>query len=71
MADTPTTTPQAKIIGFDNFLVEKGFLTKENLIKARAESVSSRKSLFDYLVNERYITEEDITQARWQYLNED
>lgn len=69
MADIPTTTPQAKIIGFDNFLVEKGFLTKENLIKARAESVSSRKSLFDYLVNERYITEEDITQARGQYLN--
>lgn len=69
MADTAITTPQAKTLSFDNFLVEKGFLTKENLIKARAESVSDRKNLFDYLISERYLTEEDLTQARGLFFN--
>ncbi len=61
--------PQTQTRSFDNFLVEKGFLTKENLIKARAESVAARKNLFELLVSERYIAEEDYTQARGLFFN--
>ncbi len=68
MAEKVTTAP-AKSLSFDNFLVEKGFLTKENLIKARAESATAHRNLFDYLVNERYVTEEDLTAARGLFFN--
>ena len=68
MAQSATTAP-TKSASFDNFLVEKGFLTKDNLIKARAESTTAHRNLFDYLVNERYVTDEDLTQARGLFFN--
>jgi len=69
MADKVITTPQANTLSFDNFLVEKGFLTKENLVKAREESSSNRKNLFTHLVSERYLSEEDLTRARGLFFN--
>src|SRR3989344_2468774 len=68
MADKVIVAP-AKSLSFDSFLVEKGFVTKENLIKARAESTTAHRNLFDYLVNERYVSEEDLTQARGLFFN--
>ncbi|HTL39707.1 MAG TPA: GspE/PulE family protein [Methylomirabilota bacterium] len=69
MADTATTTTQYKTISFENFLLEKDFITKENLIKARAESSTAHRNLFDYLISERYLTEEDMTRARGLFFN--
>ncbi|MBI4049768.1 MAG: type II/IV secretion system protein [Candidatus Doudnabacteria bacterium] len=54
---------------FDDFLVEKGFLTKEEMSKARAESAMTHRNLFDYLINEKYLTEEQLTQARGLFFN--
>ncbi len=54
---------------FDNFLLEQGFITKENLVKARAESSTAHRNLFDYLISEQYLTEEDLTRARGLFFN--
>lgn len=69
MADNATITPQSKTVSFENFLLEKGFITKEALTQARAESVSTHRNLFDYLVSEKYINEEELTQARGIFFN--
>jgi type IV pilus assembly protein PilB len=61
--------PQQKTTSFENFLLEKGFITKDNLIKARAESTTAHRNLFDYLVNEHYLSEEDLTKARGLFFN--
>ena len=60
---------QPKAVSFENFLLEKNFLTKDALIKARAESITAHKNLFDYLVAEKYISEEDLTRARGLFFN--
>src|SRR3989338_1228345 len=60
---------QAKTLTFEDFLLEKNFLTKENLIKARSESVSAHRNLYDFLVAEHYLTEEDLTKARGLFFN--
>src|SRR5258708_1416492 len=69
MAETGVSTIQKKTLSFEDFLLEKKFITKENLIKARAESTSSNRNLFDYMVTERFITEEDLTKARGLFFN--
>ena len=69
MTDKVIATPVAQTLSFDNFLVEKGFLSKDTLIKARAESVTTHKNLFDYLVNERYVSLEDLATARGLFFN--
>jgi type IV pilus assembly protein PilB len=69
MADSITNAPQSKTLSFENFLLEKGFITKEALIQARAESVTTHRNLFDYLVGEKYINEEELTQARGLFFN--
>lgn len=69
MAETITNSPQQKTVSFENFLLEKGFITKEALMQARAESVTTHRNLFDYLVGEKYITEEELTQARGLFFN--
>lgn len=69
MADTLTNTPQSKTLSFENFLLEKGFITKEALTQARAESVTTHRNLFDFLVSEKYINEEELTQARGLFFN--
>src|SRR5690606_2284290 len=51
------------------FLVSQGLISQENLAKARAESVTAHRNLFDYLVSERYLTEEDLTRARGLFFN--
>src|SRR3989344_168125 len=67
--NTVASPPQAKSVSFENFLLEKGFVTKDILIKARAESATAHRNLFDYLVNERYLSEEDLTKARGLFFN--
>jgi type IV pilus assembly protein PilB len=62
-------TVQQKTLSFEDFLLEKKFLTKENLAKARAESSTTNRNLFDFLVSERYLTEEDLTKARGLFFN--
>jgi type II secretory ATPase GspE/PulE/Tfp pilus assembly ATPase PilB-like protein len=69
MADTITNVPQSKTLSFENFLLEKGFITKEALTQARSESVTTHRNLFDYLVSEKYINEEELTQARGLFFN--
>ncbi len=69
MAETITNAPQTKTLSFENFLLEKGFITKEALTQARAESVTTHRNLFDYLVGEKYISEEELTQARGLFFN--
>lgn len=69
MADTITNAPQSKTLSFENFLLEKGFITKEALTQARAESVNTHRNLFDFLVGEKYINEEELTQARGLFFN--
>jgi type IV pilus assembly protein PilB len=69
MADSLTNAPQSKTLSFENFLLEKGFITKEALTQARAESVTTHRNLFDYLVGEKYINEEELTQARGLFFN--
>lgn len=65
-AGTPT---QTKTQGFDNFLVEKGFLTSDQLSRARVDSTMAHLNLFDYLVSEKYLNEEQLTQARGLFFN--
>lgn len=62
-------TLQRKTLSFEDFLLDKNFLTKENLIKARAEATTSHRNLFDYLVSEKYLSEEDLTRARGLFFN--
>ncbi len=69
MADKVATPTQSRSVSFETFLLEKGFLTKDNLIKARAESTTAHRNLFDFLVSERYLTEEDLTKARGLFFN--
>ncbi|HYE22043.1 MAG TPA: GspE/PulE family protein [Verrucomicrobiae bacterium] len=69
MADQVISQPQAKTLSFENFLLEKGFLTKDALVQARSESLTAHKNLFDYLVSEKYLTEEELTQARGLFFN--
>jgi type IV pilus assembly protein PilB len=60
---------EQKVGNFENFLIEKKFLKKEDLLKARVESATSHRNLFDYLVGEKFITEEDLTKARGLFFN--
>ncbi|MBX4186929.1 MAG: Flp pilus assembly complex ATPase component TadA, partial [Candidatus Doudnabacteria bacterium] len=69
MADMNVATIQKKTLSFEDFLLEKKFISKEDLIKARAEAASSNRNLFDYIVTERYVTEEDLTKARGLFFN--
>lgn len=69
MAETIANAPQSKTLSFENFLLEKGFITKEALTQARAESVNTHRNLFDFLVGEKYINEEELTQARGLFFN--
>jgi type IV pilus assembly protein PilB len=69
MADQVTSATQTKAASFEDYLIEKGFLTKESLIKARAESTTGHRNLFDYLIAERYVSEEDLTRARGLFFN--
>lgn len=66
MAETASST---KIRSFEQFLLEKGYVTREILFKARAESVTAHRDLFDYLVGERLISEEDLTKARGDFFH--
>ncbi|HEV8601585.1 MAG TPA: GspE/PulE family protein, partial [Patescibacteria group bacterium] len=68
MAET-TLSPSPKTIRFEDFLVEKGFLTKEAMVKGRTESSTAHRNLFDYLISEKFITEEKLTQARGLFFN--
>lgn len=61
--------PKPKTLGFENFLVEKGFITQDNFSKALVEATTSHRSLLDYLVSEHYVAEEDITRARGLFFN--
>src|ERR1044072_627335 len=69
MAEASVSTLQKKALSFEDFLLEKAFINKEDLAKAQAESQTSHRNLFDYLVSERYITEEDLTKARGLFFN--
>lgn len=69
MPDKIIAPVQYKTVSFENFLLEKQFVTKENLVKARAESTTAHRNLFDYLVAEHYISEEDLTKARGLFFN--
>ncbi len=60
---------KVKTLNFESFLVEKGFLTKDVLSKARAESLTAHRNLFDYLLAEKYLSEEQLTQARGLFFN--
>ena len=69
MAEAQVSTIQTKASSFEDFLVEKAFITKDDLAKASSEAQSSHRNLYDYLVSERYITEEDLTKARGLFFN--
>jgi type IV pilus assembly protein PilB len=58
-----------KTLSFENFLVDQGLIPKDALIKARAESVTAHRNLFDYLVAEKIISEEDLVKARGLFFN--
>lgn len=58
-----------KVGNFENFLVEKNFIKREELLKARVESATARHNLFDYLVSEKIMSEEDLTRARGLFFN--
>ena len=60
---------QAKTLSFENFLLEKGLLSKADLTKARSESATTHRNLYDFLVNEHYLSEEDLTKARGLFFN--
>jgi type IV pilus assembly protein PilB len=62
-------TLQKKTLSFEDFLLEKEFITKDDLIKARADSTTVHRNLFDYLVSEKYLSEEDLTHARGLFFN--
>jgi type IV pilus assembly protein PilB len=69
MPEQAVIQPQTKTVSFENFLVEKGFLTNEVLSQARSESLTAHKGLFDFLITEKYISEEQLAQARGQFFN--
>lgn len=69
MADKAAGSAQQKTLSFEDFLVEKAFLTADNLAKAKAESTTAHRNLFDYLLSEHYLTEEDIAKARGLFFN--
>ncbi len=69
MADSTVAVSQPKTASFETFLLEKGFITKDSLLKARAESTTAHRNLFDFLVSERYLSEEDLTRARGLFFN--
>lgn len=69
MAEQVKNAAPPKTISFENFLLEKGFITKEALIQARSESLTNHKNLYDYLVAEKFISEEELTQARGLFFN--
>ncbi len=69
MADSAVGAVQTKTLSFEDFLLDKKFITKEDLIKARAEASTSNRNLFDFLVSEKYISEEDLTKARGLFFN--
>lgn len=58
-----------KVNNFEAFLLEKGFITNEDLIKARVESSTAHRNLFDYLTSEHLISQEDLTLARGLFFN--
>ena len=66
---TITATAPSKVLSFENFLVEKKFLTEEALSRARLESVTAHRNLYDFLVTEKFLTEEDLTKARGLFFN--
>lgn len=68
MAQKSATAP-SKVVSFENFLVEKKFLSAESLARAQTESNTAHRNLFDYLVSEKYISEEDLTRARGLFFN--
>ncbi|MBX4205140.1 MAG: GspE/PulE family protein [Candidatus Doudnabacteria bacterium] len=67
MPSKSTTT--TRVANFENFLVEKKFLSLEALNKAKAESSTAHRNLFDYLVSDKYIGEEELARARGQFFN--
>jgi type IV pilus assembly protein PilB len=69
MSSKPTATIESRVANFENFLVEKKFLNLEALNKAKGESATAHRNLFDYLVSEKYIGEEELTRARGQFFN--
>jgi len=69
MSEKTIASSQPRTASFENFLLEKGFLSQENLVKARAESTTSHRNLYDYLVAEHLISEEDLTKARGLFFN--
>ncbi len=69
MASNQTATATSKIASFENFLVEKKFLSIEALNQAKTESATAHRNLFDYLVSEKVIGEEDLTKARGLFFN--
>ena len=69
MVDQVVSTIKTKTASFEDFLIEKGFLTKEGLTRARAESTTGHRNLFDYLIAERYVSEEDLARARGLFFN--
>ncbi|MEO8065943.1 MAG: GspE/PulE family protein [Candidatus Doudnabacteria bacterium] len=58
-----------KTVSFESFLAQKGFITKDDLLKAKAESTTANRNLLDFLVSEKYLTEEDLTRARGLFFN--
>ena len=69
MQQPVVSAQSSRTASFETFLFEKGFINRENLIKARVESVTAHRNLFDYLVTERYVSEEDLTRARGLFFN--
>lgn len=69
MVEQVLTRLPTKTVSFENFLTEKKFISKDQLIKARAESATAHRNLFDYLVSERYLSEEDLASARGLFFN--
>jgi len=69
MPSKSTTTTQSRVANFENFLVDKKFLSLEALNQAKAESTTAHRNLFDFLVSEKYIGEEELTSARGQFFN--
>jgi len=59
----------SKVLDFENFLVEKKFLSAEDLADAKTASTTAHRNLFDYLVTEKFMTEEDLTRARGLFFN--
>jgi type IV pilus assembly protein PilB len=69
MAEKIISPPPTRVASFEQFLLEKGFVSRDALVKARSESVSAHRNLFDYLVTEKYLSEEDLTRARGLFFN--